>query len=96
MIEIMSVLDSFELPDIGVIISGYNPAFNHVPSDDITQLIGPEIMVFQNDEYLPLKVLNLDISRSVIGQVNINICLGDQILLSDIQQNSPVYALQTS
>ena len=86
----MKILDYFEHPKFGVIVSTANPEFDNLSNDKIQQLIGDEIVILDADSQSKksVKVSRIDIATSLIGKKNINICLSDSILLSDIKPNS--------
>ena len=86
----MKILDYFEHPKFGVIVSTANPEFDHLSNDQIQQIIGDEIVILDADSQSKksAKVSRIDIATSLIGKKNINICLSDSIKLSDIKPNS--------
>ena len=86
----MKILDYFEHPKFGVVVSTANPKFDDLSNDEIKKIIGDEIVILDADsqEKKSVKVSFIDIATSLIGKKNINICLSDSILLSDIKPNS--------
>ena len=86
----MKILDYFEHPQWGVIVSTANPQFDHLSNEQIQLLIGDEIVILDPDsrEKKSVKVSRIEIATSLIGKKNINLCLSDSILLSDLKPNS--------
>lgn len=91
----MKILDYFEHPQWGVIVSTANPEFDNLSNDKIQHLIGDEIVILDPDsmEKISVKVARIEIATSLIGKKNINICLSDSILLSDLKANSELLLL---
>lgn len=88
----MKILDYFEHPKLGVIVSTANPKLDNLSNEEIQKLIGDEIVIFDADsqEKKSVKVSLVDIATSLIGKKNINICLSDAIKLSDIKLDSEI------
>lgn len=86
----MKILDYFEHPQWGVIVSTANPEFDNLSNDQIQLLIGDEIVILDPDSRgkKSVKVSRIEIATSLIGKKNINICLSDAIKLSDLKPNS--------
>ncbi len=91
----MKILDYFEHPQFGVIISTANPEFDNLPNEEIKKRIGNEICILAPDyhEKKSVKVKSIDIATSLIGKKNINICLSDSIKLSDINPGASLLLL---
>ena len=90
----MKILDCFEHPRFGVIISSTDSKFDNFSDDEIKNRIGDTIVLVSNSHQRKLvKVKKVDIATSLTGKKNINICLSDSIKLSDIQTNSQLLLL---
>ncbi len=90
----MKILDCFEHPRFGVIISSADSKFDNFSDDEIKNRIGDTIVLVSNSHQRKLvKVKKVDIATSLTGKKNINICLSDSIKLSDIQTNSQLLLL---
>ena len=91
----MKILDYFEHPQFGVIVSTANPEFDNLPNEEIKKRIGNEISILDADDYKKksVKVKSIDIATSLIGKKNINICLSDSIKLSDINPGASLLLL---
>ena len=91
----MKILDYFEHPKFGVIVSTANPEFDNLSNEKIQLLIGDEIVILDADSQSKksVKVSRIDIATSLIGKKNINICLSDSIKLSELQPNSELLLL---
>ncbi len=88
----MKILDYFEHPKFGVIVSTANPEFDNLSNDEIKKRIGDEIIILDADSHKKksVKVSGIELANSLIGKKNINICLSDSIKLSDITPNSEI------
>ncbi len=87
----MQVLDVFELPEQGVVITGTNSDFDLLEDQVIRHLIGNKILLETPDgKEIEAEVSIVDIGKSLIGKKNISICLFPTIHLSDIKLNSTV------
>ena len=88
----MKILDYFQHPKFGVIVSIAHPKFDNLSNDEIQEIIGEKIVIFEADSQSKksVKVSRIDIAPSLIGQKNINICLSDSIKLSDIKLDSEI------
>lgn len=73
--EVMIIEDVFELPNLGLVISGNGKSVSHLKIPEIEALISKGIELFSNGIKFPVEVRNLDISSSLVGQVNINIAI---------------------
>ena len=90
----MKILDYFEHPRFGVIVSSTDSKFDNFPDDEIKKRIGDTIVLVSNFHQRKLaKVKNVDIATSLTGKKNINICLSDSIKLSDIKPISQLLLL---
>lgn len=105
----MKILDYFEHPRFGVIISSTDSKFDNFSDDEIKKRIGDTIVLVSNSHQRKfvnstppetgeacvhfVKVKNIDIATSLIGKKNINICLSDSVKLSDIQPISQLLLL---
>ena len=91
----MKILDYFEHPQFGVIVSTINPEFDNLPDEEIKKRIGNEIFILDADDYKKksVTVKSIDIATSLIGKKNINICLSDSIKLSDINPRTSLILL---
>jgi len=88
----MKILDYFQHPKLGVIVSTANPKFDNLSNEEIQKIIGDEIVIFDADSQKKksVKVSLVDIATSLIGKKNINICLSDAIKLSDLKLGSEI------
>ena len=87
----MKILDYFQHPKLGVIVSTANPKFDNLSNEEIQKIIGDEIVILAADsQKKSVKVSLVDIATSLIGKKNINICLSDAIKLSDIKLDSEI------
>lgn len=88
----MKILDYFEHPSLGVIVSTTNPEFDNLANDEIKKLIGNEIVILNEDssERRNVKVSSIDIATSLVGKKNLNFCLSEDILLSELNPNSSI------
>ena len=90
----MKILDYFEHPQFGVIVSSTNSKFDNFSDDEIKKRIGDTIVLVSNSRQRKFaKVKNVDIATSLTGKKNINICLSDSVNLSDIKPNSQLLLL---
>ncbi len=90
----MKILDYFEHPRFGVIVSSTDSKFDNFSDDEIKKRIGDTIVLVSNSHQRKLaKVKNVDIATSLTGKKNINICLSDSIKLSDIKPISQLLLL---
>jgi hypothetical protein len=88
----MKILDSFQHPSLGVIVSTTNPKFDNLANDEIKKLIGNEIVIFNEDSSTRKKVQvsSIDIATSLVGKKNLNLCLSEDISLSELKPNSSI------
>ncbi len=88
----MKILDYFEHPSLGVIISTTNPDFDNLANDEIKKLIGNKIVILNEDysERRNVKVSSIDIATSLVGKKNLNLCLDNSISLSELKLNSSI------
>lgn len=92
--KIMRILDMFELPDLGLIISGDNPEFDPMPKDHIRSVIGEKVEIHKaNGSKLTVDVLGVDVSTSLIGKKSISIRVGANIKKEDLERGAMVYTL---
>ena len=91
----MKILDYFQHPKFGGIVSIAHPKFENLSNDEIQEIIGEKIVILEADSQSKksVKVSRIDIATSLIGQKNINICLSDSIKLSDLKPNSELLLL---
>lgn len=90
----MPIFDFFELPEKGVIVSGSNSAFNGMNDEEIKDLFDADIIIlFPDGKNLLAHVEAVDVARSVINQVNVNVCLGTTIQSSELKIGSKVCSL---
>jgi hypothetical protein len=75
---IITVEDSFFLPDKGIVVSGVNPLLDHEDRDSIKSLIGERVRICRDgeDDFF-VDVLDFGFSESLIGKKNITILLAD-------------------
>ncbi len=88
----MKILDYFEHPKFGVIVSLASPEFDKLSNDEIKNRIGDRIAILDTDSHEKkwVKVSKIDIATSIIDKKNILICLANSIKLSDIKPNSNI------
>lgn len=88
----MKILDYFEHPSLGVVISTTNPEFDNLANDEIKKLIGNKIVILNEDssERRNVKVSSIDIATSLVGKKNLNLCLDNSISLSELKLNSSI------
>ena len=92
---IMSVLDVFELAECGVVIAGSNPRFNELKNEAIQEIIGKALVIqLPQGEELSVNVVEVDIARSLVDQVNISILLEHTVDLEKIKIGSQVLSLE--
>ena len=86
------ILDSFEHPSGGVIVSIASPELDKLSEDEIKNRVGNQVAILDNDtqEKKLIKVSDIDITSSIIDKKNVHICLGNLIKLSDIKPNSSI------
>ncbi|WP_143310071.1 hypothetical protein [Candidatus Entotheonella palauensis] len=95
--EVMSILDKFKLPDLGVVISGVNPALDQLENEKIEKLIGKNIIIRKpSGSEIKARVKGIDVSSSMIGKKNISIQLEDIVVPEEIEVNSTVYGTGSS
>jgi hypothetical protein len=88
---VMQILDFFELPGLGVIISGTNSDLDSLSNEQIEKYIGNEVLIQKADNSLiEVDGVKVDIGTSLIGRKNIHICLAENIKLSDLERNATV------
>ena len=89
------ILDSFEHPSRGVIVSIASPELDKLSEDEIKNKIGILTAIFdaetQQKEWI--QVSNIEIATSIIDKKNVHICLGNLIKLSEIKPNSSIVLL---
>jgi hypothetical protein len=88
---IMTVADCFQTSRHGWLISGSNKALNHLSKGDIEEMIGERVRIrtLEGEEGV-YEVKGVDVSRSIIGQLNITISLGKEIDASRIAGGAEV------
>jgi hypothetical protein len=88
----MKILDYFEHPQFGVILSTAALEFNCLSDDEIKKRVGDKIIILDanSHELKSLKVSKVEIATSLVGKKNINICLSDSIKLSDLKLGSEI------
>ncbi|MGL6338534.1 MAG: hypothetical protein ACRC80_05255 [Waterburya sp.] len=88
----MKILDYFEHPSLGIIISTTNPEFDNLSNEEIKELIGDEIIIWDKDSSSrkSVKVSSIDIATSLIGKKNLNLCLSNSISYSELKLNSSI------
>lgn len=86
------ILDTFEHPDFGVIVSIASPELDKLSNDKIKEEIGNLVAILDNEtqEKKLIEVSQAEVSTSIINKKNIHICLGNLIELSDIKPNSSI------
>ena len=86
------ILDCFEHPNFGVIVSIANPELDKLSDDKIKNLFGDKVAILNTDSHTKkwAKVSEIEIANSIIDRKNVNICLGNSIKLSDIKPNSSI------
>ena len=95
--EVMNILDTCKISNIGVVISGVNPEFDTLTKEQIEKLIGKSIIIRKpSGSETKVKVKGVDVAHSLLGKSNISIQLGDPIDLEDLEVNSTVYGTGSS
>jgi len=90
--QIMRILDYFETPKYGVVISGHNNELDSLSNDDIKAYIGNTILIRKpNGEERIVDGISVDIGTSLVGRKNISIALPRSVRLSDIEAQSIVF-----
>ncbi len=82
--KLITIEDLFFSVEHGVIISGTNTHFDTISNSEIISLIGNHISMIINNKKKSSQVKRVDISISIIGKKNINICLGKNLNVNDI------------
>lgn len=95
--KIIDVIDVFQLPKFGLIISGIGPSCSSFDKETVKQSIGTKVLIkFSNGKEEIYEVTNKEVSFpgfSPDPHWNINICLGFDIELSTIEIGAKVYSL---
>jgi hypothetical protein len=91
--KVMQILDLFELPGLGLVISGTNSNLNDLTNDQIKKYVGNEVLIKKSDNSsVEISDIKVDIGTSLIGQKNINICLPDGFKASELEANATVFS----
>lgn len=92
--EIMKIEDSFSTQKAGLIVSGVNPQFDLLPSNEIKLFIGTDVcIVMPNGKSVNANIQEIGISESLIGKKNISIALGKIMGVEQVEVGSVLYTL---
>ena len=90
----MPIFDYFELPEKGVIVSGSNVKLNGMSVEEIKNLFSPNIVIQLSDgKKVQAHIDAIDVSRSLIDQVNVSLCLGKSVRVSDLGVGSKIFSI---
>ena len=90
----MPIFDFFELPEMGVIVSGSNAELNDMSTEEIKSLFSHDIVIQRSDgKKVQAHIDAIDVSRSLIDQVNVSLCLGKSVRAADLGIGSKIFSL---
>lgn len=76
----MKIADAFEAKRHGWLISGTNRVLNRIDKADVKRLIGERIRIrLPNGDTKTFDVHGVDLSASLVGELNITISLGADV-----------------
>jgi hypothetical protein len=91
---IMKISDVFESKRHGVLVSGSNQLLDDVAREEIDRLIGKKIRVVADGRKMrDFEVFGVDLSKSIVGKLNITISVGNDLAPDILVAGAEVFAL---
>lgn len=92
--KIMKIFDVFEAKNRGIVVGGSDPALDRLAPSQIQDLIGTEVEILNTDgAKAKYRVLDVQITYSVIDQKNVFILLPSETKKEDIEVGAILYSL---
>ncbi|MFD0671904.1 hypothetical protein [Cohnella sp. GCM10027633] len=90
--KLFTITGYFKVENIGIVIGGVNPEFDHMSHREIKALIGTSILVIDSDNNKHIfDVVSSQISTSIVNKKNIGICVGFPDRIDFLEKGGIVY-----